>query len=182
MHTPRTHKGFTLIELLVVIAIIGVLGAVVLASLNTARIRARNAGTVASVKEIAKGMEMYFADHGRYPQSVAWDCMGANSDDDCWTENNITYKYSGNHADMTAFKSYIDTDSIPSYTEGSGAESFLYYDRGGNGYELLYLLEGTSQDCPVGYNRSTNVDSSGNTSCTLCVNFSGNVHCQGDRF
>ena len=43
MHTDR---GFTLIELLVVIAIIGVLSSVVLASLSTARTRAKNAGVL----------------------------------------------------------------------------------------------------------------------------------------
>ena len=56
----RTKKGFTLIELLVVIAIIGILSSVVLASLNTARTKARDAQRISDLRQIQLGLEFYY--------------------------------------------------------------------------------------------------------------------------
>jgi len=58
--TRRLTAGFTLIELLVVIAIIGILASVVLASLNTARRKSRDARRVADIKQIQLALELYF--------------------------------------------------------------------------------------------------------------------------
>ena len=66
-----TKKGFTLIELLVVIAIIGVLASVVLASLNTARRKSRDAKRIADIKQIQLALEMMFDDNGEYPDAIA---------------------------------------------------------------------------------------------------------------
>ncbi|MBI4118180.1 MAG: prepilin-type N-terminal cleavage/methylation domain-containing protein [Parcubacteria group bacterium] len=63
-------RGFTLIELLVVISIIGLLSAVVLASLNTARQKSRDAKRVADIKQLQLALELYFDDEGNYPANI----------------------------------------------------------------------------------------------------------------
>ncbi len=65
------QKAFTLIELLVVIAIIGLLSAVVLASLESARSRARDSQRIQMIKQIETALEMYYQDHGQYPAGDA---------------------------------------------------------------------------------------------------------------
>lgn len=61
-------RGFTLIELLVVIAIIGLLASIVLASLNSARKKARDARRQADLKQIQNALELFANDNGgTYP-------------------------------------------------------------------------------------------------------------------
>ena len=56
----KKNKGFTLIELLVVIAIIAVLASIVLVSLNTARIKGRDARRIADIKSLQVALELYY--------------------------------------------------------------------------------------------------------------------------
>ena len=67
MQKLRKYSGFTLIELLVVIAIIGILAAVVLVSLNSARAKSRDARRVADVHQMQTALELYYNDCGGYP-------------------------------------------------------------------------------------------------------------------
>lgn len=57
----QAHRGFTLIELLVVIAIIGILAAIVLSALGTARGRAKDAARLSSLKQIVNVMNLNYS-------------------------------------------------------------------------------------------------------------------------
>lgn len=63
-------RGFTLIELLVVIAIIGMLASIILASLNTARTKSRDARRIADLKEIQTALELSYNDNNQYPTAL----------------------------------------------------------------------------------------------------------------
>lgn len=63
-------KGFTLIELLVVIAIIGLLSTLAVVSLNSARVKARDARRMSDLKQISTAMELYYSDNEAYPTTV----------------------------------------------------------------------------------------------------------------
>jgi len=64
-------KGFTLIELLVVIAIIGILSSVVLASLNSAREKSRDAKRVSDIKQLQLALELFWDTNGEYAADLA---------------------------------------------------------------------------------------------------------------
>jgi type IV pilus assembly protein PilA len=70
------NKGFTLIELLVVIAIIGILSAVVLASLGTARNKGKAASAIGSLNSMRAQAELSVALNGTYPANICSNSSG----------------------------------------------------------------------------------------------------------
>lgn len=64
--SKKNNKGFTLIELLVVIAIIGLLSSIVLASLNSARLKARDAAVRDGAQQMRSLLELEFSNNGNY--------------------------------------------------------------------------------------------------------------------
>ncbi len=135
-------QGFTLIELLVVIAIIGVLSSIVLASLNTAREKARDAKRVADFKTIDLALELYFDKYGRYPTSPA---IGGG------TESSYNQNF---NAVMTILKDEGMIAGVPEdpngvymlndYGSGGPAEGF--------GYLIVTRLEGIADTTQAPFN------------------------------
>ncbi len=61
--TSQKDQGFTLIELLVVISVIGLLAAVALISLTSARAKARDAKRKQDLRQIQAAVERYILDN-----------------------------------------------------------------------------------------------------------------------
>ncbi|MBU1159729.1 prepilin-type N-terminal cleavage/methylation domain-containing protein [Patescibacteria group bacterium] len=61
------NKGFTLIELLVVLAIITLIFSLILASMSTARKKARDSQRVQDFAQFSKALELYYNQYGMYP-------------------------------------------------------------------------------------------------------------------
>lgn len=119
------RKGFTLIELLVVIAIIGILASIVMVSLNSARTSARDTSRIAQIREVKTAIDMFFLDHGRYPQ-------GSNG---CTTL-----------PDLTELEPYINISSIKDPVYESTGNNFRYARvDNGNGYAIRITFEDTNQ-------------------------------------
>jgi prepilin-type N-terminal cleavage/methylation domain-containing protein len=69
MSFPKNKtKGFTLIELLVVVAIVSLLSSIVLASLNSARKKAKDTAIKSAMSEVSNLMALNFNDFGSYCQ------------------------------------------------------------------------------------------------------------------
>lgn len=134
----RSHSshGFTLIELLVVIAIIGILSSVVLASLNSAREKARDTRRAADIKQVQLALELYYDGNGNYPIQTGNGTL-----------------LSGIESELVpAFMPQLPEDP----TNGNTSTGYRYYANANRaGYGMLVRLEGSPWNgttwCYTGY-------------------------------
>ncbi|MBY0329012.1 prepilin-type N-terminal cleavage/methylation domain-containing protein [Patescibacteria group bacterium] len=131
-----SSKGFTLIELLVVIAVIGILAAVVLASLNSARAKARDARRIADFNQMRIALNAYYADTGSYPAASRWAIDGNAG----WT----TFQ-----SNLSPYISRLPVDPVNIGVGPWSNGSYQYaYSSNGTVYDLIAQLEvTTSQMC-----------------------------------
>lgn len=146
----KTKSGFTIVELLIVIVVIAILAAISIVAYNGIQSRARDAGRIQKIKDIAKAIELYKIDNGQYPP--IHDGNGFESACGSQTENWGHCDRNKQLSDMIAPYMKLDPTSLSDATQGSYA--YYYNSAAANNYQtygFMVYLQGDGGQNDGGY-------------------------------
>ena len=124
---PCWFAGFTLVELLVVIAIIGVLVALLLPAVQSAREAARRSACQNNVKQMALALQNYHSAHQKFPAGSA-----SHAVDNVWTWGFSWHVSVLPFTEQSALWDQLDHDGDEALAAGSGLpHTGLIYSNGG---------------------------------------------------
>jgi general secretion pathway protein G len=154
----KSQKAFTLIELLVVVAIISLLSSVVMASLNTARAKSRDAKRLSDMKQIQIALELYRSENNAYPTAGSGFRSGSST---CYGSTSYGYDATGYIPGIVP--TYISV--LPEDPKGlTVSRCYLYWS---NGTDYKFLIWNTIEN----YNASSSLidPGYGGVSGSTCV-------------
>ena len=117
------QKSFTLIELLVVISILALLASIILVSVRSVRMRARDAHRLTEIKQFGELFEVCFLERGNYPDSDLDPFMS-----DFWDERGTGWKYNSScESCFGSFKDAISSCTATPIEDPINDDPFAYF-------------------------------------------------------
>ena len=111
LYKAQKNTGFTLIELIVVISLITLLSSVILASLNSARDKAKTRAFASNMLSFQTALELYKTDTGYYPYELTSSMVGGITS----TSDNMTSRLSAPAISPAFIPTYLP--SLPKFSE-----------------------------------------------------------------
>jgi len=129
------ERAFTLAELLVVLAIISILATISISTLQSQRLRARDAKRKMDIDALRKAVELYYTDKGTYSdQDTGWCCIESLA-----TEPFPCNSYA---IDVSNYISSVPKDPLyPQLQDGTTSCYWYKTKDGGQQYKIRVILE-----------------------------------------